>query len=97
MECCKDCNITDVFNCNSYLDIADKYVDFAMVGSKCEESQKDKLLWYGMGFWLLQDSLSASDITGMLSESLIETSCLENDCDTIKSFARLLGQNCIWM
>jgi len=95
MSCCGTCDREDIFRCDRYLDIADKYVEFAQVANKCEEVQKEKLLWYGMGFWLMQDSNSANVLAFPLEHSLIQTVCLETDCDTIRGLARLLGENCI--
>lgn len=95
MSCCGTCNDSDIISCSKYLDIADKYVEFAQVANKCEEVQKEKLLWYGMGFWLRVDSNSGNTLAFPLEHSLIQTSCLENDCDTIRGLARLLGENCV--
>ena len=44
MSCCGTCERDDIYNCNKYLDIANKYVEFAQVANKCEEPQKEKLL-----------------------------------------------------
>tara|TARA_R110000822_G_scaffold16329_9_gene55729 strand:- start:1329 stop:1616 length:288 start_codon:yes stop_codon:yes gene_type:complete len=95
MSCCGTCDRGDIFRCDRYIDIADKYVEFAQVANKCEKVQKEKLLWYGMGFWLMQDSNSANILAFPLEHSLIQTACLKNDCDTIRGLARLLGENCI--
>jgi hypothetical protein len=94
MSCCGECNRGDIFNCNKYLDIADKYVDYARVANKCEDTQKEKLLWYGMAFWLMGDSNTVNHVVTPLAYSLLQTACLENDCDTIRGLARLLSQNC---
>ncbi len=95
MSCCGTCDRGDIFRCDRYIDIADKYVEFAQVANKCEKVQKEKLLWYGMGFWLMQDSNTANNSTFPLEHSLLQTACLETDCDTIRGLARLLGENCI--
>ena len=100
MSCCGTCNKNDIFRCDRYLDIANRYVEFSQVANKCEKVQKEKLLWYGMGFWLMQASnsantFSANTLAFPLEHSLIQTACLENDCDTVRGLARLLGENCI--
>lgn len=96
MSCCGTCERSDIYNCNKYLDIANKYVEFAQVANKCEKPQKEKLLWYGMGFWLMADSNTAnSNISPLPFSHLLQTPCLKYDCDTIKGLARLLGENCI--
>lgn len=95
MSCCGTCNRGDILRCDRYIDIADKYVEFAQVANKCEKVQKEKLLWYGMGFWLMTDSNTSNILVFPLEHSLIQTTCLKNDCDTIRGLARLLGENCI--
>jgi len=95
MSCCGTCDREDIYRCDRYLDIADKYVEFAQVANKCEKVQKEKLLWYGMGFWLMADSNTANILAFPLEHSLLQTPCLEKDCDTIRGLARLLGENCI--
>jgi hypothetical protein len=92
--CSGACTPDEIFNCNLYLGIADAYVEYGQMGNtNCMDQTLEKLKVYGMAFWLMHTQSTVDFMTAM-QESLPETCCICNDCDTIKGILRVLGENC---